>query len=69
MERKDNFIEVAMKFMQAESEAFKDANIKFGKVTFICPLCGGQAVGNRCEHASRINGLGSGCTQCGYTHT
>jgi len=61
-------------FMTAEKEAFEKAGITLGRVTFTCPLCGGEAVGNRYQHESldgycRVGGFGSGCTKCGFRHS
>lgn len=61
----DDFI----KFMESESEAFKAAGIKTGRVEFICPLCGGKAIGIRELHHGRISGMGSGCLGCKISHT
>lgn len=64
-----NALDRIMQYMQAENEAFEKAGIKTGKIEFICPLCGGKAIGNRYEHSGRTHGLGSGCTKCGITHS
>ncbi|WP_422445995.1 hypothetical protein [Thermoanaerobacterium sp. DL9XJH110] len=58
-----------IKFIKAESEAFEKAGIKTGRVEFICPICGGKAIGNRYKYGGRIHGLGSGCTKCGIRHS
>ncbi len=58
-----------IKFLESESEAFDRAGIKTGTVAFTCPLCGGQAEGNRYKHSGRIHGMGSGCTKCKIMHS
>lgn len=55
--------------MEASNEAFKKAGIETGRLEFICPFCGGKAIGNRYEYNGAIHGLGSGCTKCGVSHS
>lgn len=66
---KDTFLDDMLKFMKAENEAYEKAGQETGRVEFTCPLCGGQAIGNRYLYKGRIHGLGSGCTKCGIRHT
>lgn len=65
----DKLMESILKFMGAENKAFEEKGIKTGRVEFVCPVCGGQAVGNRYEYNGRIHGLGSGCVKCGIRHS
>jgi predicted RNA-binding Zn-ribbon protein involved in translation (DUF1610 family) len=56
-------------FAKAESRAFKKAGKDVGTVQFTCPICGGKAIGNRYMFRGRIHGLGSGCPNCGISHS
>lgn len=69
LSKKQRGIEQIMSFIEAENEAFENAEIEVGEVEFTCPICGGQAVGNRYWHGGRIHGLGSGCKGCGIWHS
>jgi predicted RNA-binding Zn-ribbon protein involved in translation (DUF1610 family) len=57
------------KIIKAEDEAFEKAGIDEGTVTYICPICGGEAVANRYKFGDRYHGLGSGCRTCGTWHS
>lgn len=65
----NDFLFKACKFMEASNEAFKKAGTETGRLEFICPVCGGKAIGNRYEYNGAIHGLGSGCTKCGVSHS
>jgi len=58
-----------LKSIQAENKAFEDAGITEGTVTYTCPICGDEAVGNRYLYEGSHHGLGSGCEKCGTWHT
>lgn len=60
---------IMIECIMAESKAFEDAGITEGTVTYTCPRCGSEAVGNRYLHGGRYHGLGSGCKKCGMWHT
>lgn len=62
-------MENLLKYIEAEKKAFEKEGLVVGKVYFTCPICGGEAVGNRYIYAGRVHGLGSGCTKCGISHT
>lgn len=51
------------------TKAFDDARITEGTITYICPICGGQAVANRYKYGGRYHLLGSGCKTCDRWHT
>lgn len=55
--------------IKAEEEAFNKAGIEEGTVTYICPICGGEAVANRYMHGGRLHGMGSYCKGCETSHT
>ena len=57
------------RFTAAANEAFEKAGIVTGQLRFVCPICGGKAIGNRYKFNGAIYSLGSGCTQCGITHS
>jgi predicted RNA-binding Zn-ribbon protein involved in translation (DUF1610 family) len=65
----DQIMNDLIKFMMAENKAFKERGLETGRVEFVCPVCGGQAVGNRYEYNGRIHGLGSGCNKCSIKHS
>ena len=65
----ERWVNNLMKYLVAEGQAFKEAGLEVGTVEFICPICGGKAIGNRYKHGGRIHGLGSRCTKCGISHT
>jgi|GEM_PF-3359942 len=60
--------EMMMRF-KADNKAFEEAGITEGKVTYICPICGDEAVANRYSYGGSIHCLGSGCKTCGTWHT
>lgn len=59
----------AFEFIEAENEAFIIADKKEGTISFVCPICGGNAIGRRQKISGRISGLGSHCEKCGFGHT
>lgn len=62
-------IALMLESLQAENKAFEDAGITEGTVTYICPICSGEAIGNRYLFNGSHHGLGSGCKTCGTWHT
>jgi len=65
----NNAINKMMECFKAENKAFDDACITEGTVTYTCPMCGSEAVGNRYLYEESYHGLGSGCNTCGTWHT
>jgi hypothetical protein len=62
-------IDKIIECIEAENKAFEDAGITEGTVTYTCPICGGEAIGNRYLYEGSYHGLGSGCKNCGSWHT
>lgn len=65
----NKIVDLMLKSILAEQKAFEDAGIKEGTVTYTCPICGGEAVGNRYLYNGSYHGLGSGCKKCGSWHS
>lgn len=65
----NKIIDGMMACFRAEEKAFEDAGVTEGTVTYMCPICGGEAVASRYSYGGRLHGLGSGCKICGTWHT
>lgn len=63
-------IDKMSKFMMAIDNAFKTRNLKYGEITFTCPLCQGEAFASRGplpENPEEIVNHYAGCKGCGMT--
>ncbi|MBP1931861.1 hypothetical protein [Ammoniphilus resinae] len=58
-------------FYEAELNAFDKAGIAFGKVSFSCPICGGEAISRRLltpNHPTYSMTMQGSCGSCGFSH-
>ena len=67
VDNQKDFLANACKFIEAANKAFAEAGIVTGQLRFVCPICGGKAIGNRYKYDGVIYAQGSGCIQCGIT--
>jgi len=74
LERDFNDVEYSVKSMmefgKARNRAFRESDVRFGTVSFVCPLCQGDATATRKhtpETPSNTISTRARCTNCGYS--
>ncbi|WP_282156005.1 hypothetical protein [Cytobacillus gottheilii] len=56
-------------FQDTMRKAFLERKMKFGSVSFVCPICGGEAYGSKIEtptNPAHKTTLRAGCQGCGF---